>query len=120
VGDKELLKTAILNFLSNAVKYTPDNGKITLSLLEEDDQVVFEISDTGCGISEEDLPHIFDKFYRSEDPSVAEQTGSGIGLAMAAEIVHLHGGNIDVKSELKEGTQFTIRLPKEEYYLGKE
>ena len=120
VGDKELLKTAVINFLSNAVKYTPKNGQITLSLFEEDSHVIFEISDTGCGIAEEDLPHIFDKFYRSKNPSVAEQTGSGIGLAMASEIVHLHGGNIDVKSELNEGTQFTMRLPKEEYYLGKE
>ena len=74
----------------------------------------------GYGIPKEDLPHIFDKFYRSKDPSIADQTGSGLGLAMSAVIIHLHGGEIEVESEPGEGSHFIIRLPKEEYYLGKQ
>jgi signal transduction histidine kinase len=120
VGDKELLKIAVINILGNAVKYSPENKSITLSLQEQDDMVVLTIADTGYGISEEDLPHIFEKFYRSKDAHITEQTGSGLGLPMTAEIVHLHGGEIDVQSESGEGTQFTIIIPKEEYYLGKQ
>jgi signal transduction histidine kinase len=120
VGDKELLKIAMINLLSNAVKYTPENGQVTFALLEEDNKVIFEVADTGCGISEEEIPMVFNKFYRSNNPYVAEQKGNGLGLAMTSDIVHLHGGNIEVKSELNEGSQFTIQLPIEEYYLGKQ
>ena len=81
--------------------------------------VVIEVSDTGYGISEEDLPHIFEKFYRSKDPNIAENTGSGLGLAMTSEIIHLHEGEIDVRSKLGEGTQFTISIPREDYHVGK-
>lgn len=120
VGDKELLKVAIINILGNAVKYSPENLAITFSLSEEDNTVIFDVTDQGHGISEEDLPHIFDKFYRSANPQVSGQTGSGLGLAMAAEIVHLHGGEIKVESQLGKRTHFSIRIPKEEYRLDKQ
>jgi two-component system phosphate regulon sensor histidine kinase PhoR len=120
VGDKELLKAAIINILGNAVKYTPENGHIKFMLTEQDDFIIFEVTDDGCGISKADLPHIFDKFYRSTDPHVTEQTGSGLGLALTSEIVRLHGGEIEVNSKPDEGSHFMIRLPKEEYYLGKQ
>ncbi|NOR25876.1 MAG: PAS domain-containing protein [Desulforhopalus sp.] len=120
VGDKELLKAAIINILGNAVKYTPENGHIKFMLTEQDDFIIFEVTDDGHGISKEDLPHIFDKFYRSTDPHVTEQTGSGLGLALTSEIVRLHGGEIEVNSKPDEGSHFMIRLPKEEYYLGKQ
>lgn len=120
VADKEQLKVAINNIVSNAVKYTPEGGTITFSISEQDEMVVVEVSDTGYGISEEDLPKIFDKFFRSGDPQVLDQAGSGLGLAATAEIVHLHDGEVDVASELGKGTRFTIRIPKEEYYLGRE
>jgi len=116
-GDKELLKVALINFLSNAVKYTPETGTIVFVLAEQDNAIVFDVIDTGCGISKEDIPRIFDKFYRSEDSKVTEQTGSGLGLAIASEIIHLHGGKIEVQSELGNGTHFTITVPKEQYYL---
>ena len=119
VGDKELLKIALINLLGNAVKYTPEHGKITLSLTAMDNLAVFEVRDTGYGISGEDLPHIFEKFYRSKDPRIAAITGSGLGLGITSEIVHLHGGEIEVQSEPGEGTQFSLRIPREEYYLGK-
>jgi signal transduction histidine kinase len=119
-GDKELLKVGIINILGNAVKYTPDKGRIKFSLTEQDDVVVFEVIDNGYGISKEDLAHIFDKFYRSTDPRVSEQTGSGLGLALTSEIIRLHGGEVQVSSKVDEGSHFIIRLPKEEYYLGKQ
>jgi signal transduction histidine kinase len=119
-GDKELLKVGIINILGNAVKYTPEKGQIKFILTEQDDVVVFEVIDNGYGISKDDLAHIFDKFYRSTDPRVTEQTGSGLGLALTSEIVRLHGGEIEVNSKVDEGSHFVVRLPKEEYYLGKQ
>ena len=119
-GDKELLKVGIINILGNAVKYTPEKGQIKFTLTEQDDVVVFEVIDNGYGISKDDLAHIFDKFYRSTDPRVTEQTGSGLGLALTSEIIRLHGGEIQVSSKIDQGSHFIIRLPKEEYYLGKQ
>ena len=119
-GDKELLKVGIINILGNAVKYTPEKGQIKFTLTEQDDVVVFEVIDNGYGISKDDLAHIFDKFYRSTDPRVTEQTGSGLGLALTSEIIRLHGGEIEVSSKVDQGSHFVIRLPKEEYYLGKQ
>lgn len=118
MADKELLKTAIINILGNALKYTPPNGNITFEISEQNKMVVFEIIDTGYGISSEELPHIFEKFYRSSNPQIADQDGSGLGLATTSEIVHLHDGEINVHSEPGRGTHFTIKLPKEEFYLG--
>jgi PAS domain S-box-containing protein len=118
VGDKDLLKVAISNILSNAIKYTPEHGTITFSLRDEHDRVIFEIIDSGYGISKEDLPFIFNKSYRSADPKIREQSGSGFGLALALEILKLHGGEIEVQSEPGSGTQFVLSIPKEEYHLG--
>jgi signal transduction histidine kinase len=117
-ADKELLQGAIINILGNALKYTPENGRITFAISEQDDAALFEVIDTGYGIAKEDLPHVFEKFYRSGNREITDQTGSGLGLAITAEIVRLHGGHIDVQSELGVGTHVTIRIPKEEHYLG--
>lgn len=117
-ADKDMLKAAVINILGNAIKYTPENGTITFGIGEQDRMVVFDVSDTGYGIAEDELPHIFDKFFRSANPQVTEEIGSGLGLAITAEIVRLHDGKIDARSELGAGTQFTIRIPREEYYLG--
>ncbi len=119
-GDKELLKVAIINVLGNAVKYTPEHGKISFALGDTDGMATFEIRDNGYGIGEEDLPHIFSKFYRSKDPRVVEQTGSGLGLGISSEIISLHGGKIYARSAPGKGTHFTISLPKEEYHIGKQ
>jgi len=120
VGDKEQLKGVLINILGNAVKYTPENGKIHFALSEEDNMVIFDIRDTGYGIAEEDLSRIFDKFYRSSDRQVVEQQGTGLGLAIASEIVSLHEGEIKVQSEIGRGTDFKVKIPKKEYYLGKD
>lgn len=118
LADKDLLKAAIINILGNALKYTPPNGSITFSISEQGRSVVFDVIDTGYGIAEEELPHIFDKFYRSGNPQITDQVGSGLGLAITSEIVNLHNGEISAESELGKGTHITIKLPKEEYYLG--
>lgn len=120
MADKELLKVALNNILGNAVKYTPEGGSITFSISEQDHMVVFDITDTGFGIGEEDLPHVFEKFYRSDDGEITTQSGSGLGLATTAEIVHLHDGEVTVRSDQGRGSQFTVRIPKEEYTLGKQ
>jgi len=120
MADKELLRGAIINILGNALKYTQENGTITFVIADHSDAVVFEVIDTGYGIAPDDLPHIFERFYRSSQPHIVTQAGSGLGLAITAEIVRLHGGEIDVKSQLGEGTHVTIRIPKEEYYLAME
>ena len=102
------------------MKYTPEKGEIHFELSEQDNMVVFDIKDTGYGMSEEDLSRIFDKFYRSQNPQITDQQGTGLGLAITSEIVGLHEGEIKVKSELGKGTYFKVKIPKEEYYLGKQ
>jgi len=118
LADKELLRGAIINILGNAVKYTPENGKITFAIAEQDGTAAFEVIDTGYGIAKEDLPHVCEKFYRSGNKEITVQKGSGLGLAITSEIVRLHGGHLDIQSELGAGTHVTIRIPKEEHYLG--
>jgi PAS domain S-box-containing protein len=117
VGDKELLRVALINILGNAVKYTPENGSIAFGLTEQNNAIAFDVVDTGYGISNEDLPRIFEKFHRSSDPQVSDQTGSGLGLAITSEIIHLHDGEIKVQSDLGQGTRFIITIPKEQYHL---
>ena len=111
LADKELLQGAIINILGNALKYTPEHGKITFVISDQDEAATFEVIDTGYGISKEDLPHVFEKFYRSGNEQITAQMGSGLGLAITAEIVRLHGGHIDIQSELGVGTHVTIRYP---------
>jgi len=118
LGDKEMLKSALINILGNAVKYSPESARITFAIKESDDMVVFEINDTGFGMDEKDLPHIFEKFYRSENEDVVEQNGSGLGLAITAEIIKIHDGFIEVQSELDKGSQFTIKIPKGDLFIG--
>jgi signal transduction histidine kinase len=118
IGDKELLKVALINILNNAIKYTPQNGKVSLTLFNQNGHIIFDVVDTGCGIAPKDLPYIFDKTYRSEDPLIRETSGSGLGLAITKEIIELHGGEIEVQSESGKGAQFTIKLPQKEHHLG--
>lgn len=110
-ADKDLVRVAILNILSNAIKYTPPGGSVILKVSEEDDHIHIDVTDTGCGISEHEFPHIFEKFYRSSNEEVKKQTGNGLGLALSKEIINLHDGEIEVSSTLGEGSHFVIRLP---------
>ncbi len=106
--DSEKIERVFFNLLSNAFKYTANNGKITVSYAAVDDELVLRVADTGEGISERDLGSIFDRFYQAER---VHPRGSGIGLSLAKAFVELHGGTISVESTVGKGSVFTIRLP---------
>jgi two-component system OmpR family sensor kinase len=112
IGDRDRLKQVLLNLISNAVQYTPQRGKVTLTLTRQEGQAKFVVSDTGPGIPAEDLPHIFERFYRGEKSrSRGIHGGFGLGLSIVYWIVRNHGGSIEVESAEGEGTIFTILLP---------
>ena len=110
-ADRERIEQVIINVLSNAIKYTPDGGKIELSARQLDGGVEMTVSDNGIGIPDEDIPHLFERFYRVEKSRTSETGGTGLGLAIAKEITEAHGGRITVKSKLGEGTSVTVFLP---------
>lgn len=110
-GNEEQLYRLILNVLINAIHYTPEQGKVEVSLDRIDHHAIIQIQDNGIGISSIDLPHIFDRFYRVNNDRSRKKGGSGLGLAIAMAIVKAHGGNIQVKSELEAGSTFIIRIP---------
>ena len=109
--DTDKLTQVIDNILNNAIKYSPDGGKITVSMKTTDDQMILSISDQGLGIPKEDLPKIFDRFYRVDKARSRAQGGTGLGLAIAKEIIKQHNGFIWAKSEYGKGSTFTIVLP---------
>jgi len=111
LGNPLRLGQSVSNLVSNAIKYTPEGGHISVEVAMEDGQVVIKIEDDGIGISRDDLPHIFDKFYRADTPETEDIVGSGLGLSIVKTIVEKHGGRIWVDSRLGEGTTFTIVLP---------
>jgi PAS domain S-box-containing protein len=109
--DKDKLTATLVNLLGNAAKYTPEKGQVQLRVHAKDDALAIEVEDNGIGISTEELSKVFDKFFRSSDPRVQQQTGSGLGLSLAQEVARLHGGKIYVQSELNKGSRFTLTLP---------
>ena len=109
--DTDKMTQVIDNILNNAIKYSPDGGKITVSMKTTDDQMILSISDQGLGIPKEDLPKIFDRFYRVDKAISRAQGGTGLGLAIAKEIIKQHNGFIWAKSEYGKGSTFTIVLP---------
>ena len=110
-GDADRLKQLILNLSDNAVKYTPPGGTVRLSLSKTENEAHIEISDSGIGISEEDLPYIFERFYRVDKARTRAHGGSGLGLSIAKWIVDVHGGRIHVRSQSGKGTTFHVILP---------
>lgn len=117
--DKDLLRIAINNLLTNAIKYSNTNGKVTLEAIETDYQIIISISDEGIGISEDDQKHIFEKFYRSENDEVRNRTGHGLGLTLANDIIQLHHGIMSVHSTPGKGSKFTIEFSKDESWVNK-
>ncbi|HVT29138.1 MAG TPA: ATP-binding protein [Lacipirellulaceae bacterium] len=109
--DKDKIATVLVNLLGNAVKYTPEEGRVIFRVNVTDQQIEISVEDTGVGIAEDELGKVFDKFYRSNDPRVQQQTGTGLGLALAQEVVRLHGGRITVESEINKGSTFSVSLP---------
>jgi PAS domain S-box-containing protein len=110
-GDREMLERVVINLTDNAVKFTPDGGRVTVTLTPDDGQVVLEVTDTGIGVPRQEQQRLFDRFFRS---SLAQQhaiPGSGLGLSIAHKIVEKHGGTMEVRSEVGVGSTFTVRLP---------
>ncbi len=110
VGDNQMIQRMLSNLLDNAVKYTPSGGSATVSVSGTETQVSISVQDTGTGISHDDLPHIFERFYRGDQSR--SQAGIGLGLSLARAIARAHGGDITVTSALNQGSTFTVILPK--------
>ncbi len=110
-GDSSRLRQMVRNILDNAIKYTPKGGKVTVELQPSDDGMcVLRVSDTGIGIPESSMPHIFDRFYRVDKARTREEGGSGLGLSIVKEIAEAHGGRIGVQSQVGAGTILTVVL----------
>ena len=109
-SDLGLLKIVINNILSNAIKFTPENGCIHISLVEDERFARLSIADSGIGMTEDTIKHIFDKFYQADTSH--KMKGNGLGLAMARKIVQLLNGSIEVNSKENIGSTFTVNLPK--------
>jgi two-component system, OmpR family, sensor kinase len=111
-GDRDRLKQVLINLISNAIKYTPKGGEVFISLGKMGDTARLIVRDTGQGIAAEDLPHIFERFFRAEKSRTRSKTsGFGLGLSIANWIINHHGGRIEVKSAENQGTTFCIYLP---------
>lgn len=111
-GVREELEKVVDNLIGNAVKYSPDGSEISLSLVAEGEDVVFECRDHGFGIQENELEHLFDPFYRSADPRMLEVPGTGLGMTIVKAVVDRHGGKIEVDSTPDVGSVFRVRLPR--------
>ena len=112
VGDADRCAQVIVNLLHNAVEHSDAGGEVTVTTSEEPAEAVLSVSDTGRGIAPEDLPHIFERFYRADKSRARAGGQAGLGLAICKAIVDAHGGRIDVESEPGKGTRFTVRLPR--------
>jgi signal transduction histidine kinase len=112
-ADRNSMEGIFTNLISNGIKYTPEGGKVSIALSEEGGFVKATVSDTGIGIKKEDLPRIFDKFYRVKTAETRLIVGTGLGLSIVKSIVDAHLGSISVESEEGGGTTFTLLFPKE-------
>ncbi|MBI3610379.1 MAG: HAMP domain-containing protein [Nitrospirae bacterium] len=108
-ADIGLIERVLENLIENALRYTPEGGAITIALVLNNDRVKIQVADTGCGIPQEELPYIFDRFYRVEKHERSD--GAGLGLAIAKRILELHGSSIEASSVVNNGTTFTFHLP---------
>ncbi len=111
-GDRSKLNQILYNLTDNAIKYTPDNGHIHVSLKADEDSLVWRVRDDGVGIPQEDQNHIFERFYRVDKARSRETGGTGLGLSIVKQLVTMHGGTIDVISESGKGAEFVVTLPR--------
>jgi signal transduction histidine kinase len=110
-GDELSVRRLFMALVDNAVKYTPEHGTVWIQLDIEDKQAVIRIRDTGIGISTEDLPRVFDRFWRADKVRSRDEGGTGLGLAIAKGITERHRGTLRVESQLGLGSMFSVRLP---------
>lgn len=100
------------NLISNAYKFLENKGRVEVTLKEKDEYIIIGVKDNGIGISEEDIPYIFERFYRSDVSRNKETGGTGIGLTITKSFVEAHKGSIEIRSSLKEGSTFIVKIPK--------
>ena len=105
------MQRIVMNLLENAIKYTPADGTVAVSAAAQNGEIRIDFQDTGVGISESDLPHIFERFYRVDKGRSRQSGGTGLGLAIVKHIINRHRGRLKVESELGQGSQFTVVLP---------
>jgi signal transduction histidine kinase len=110
-GDEAELERVLVNLLANAVKFTPDGGRVELSVAATATHITFDVTDSGCGIDEEDHARVFERFFRTHQATESEVAGAGLGLALVESIVEAHGGTVSVKSEPGRGSRFRVVLP---------
>jgi signal transduction histidine kinase len=110
-ANPEYVRQILVNLLDNAIKYTPARGAVEAELRHSGDRVVCTVSDTGIGIRSEDVPHVFEEFFRAPNAKQSQRTGTGLGLAIVKQIVDLYGGDIAVESQIGKGTRVTFSLP---------
>jgi signal transduction histidine kinase len=110
--DEDRFRQILSNVIDNAVKYTPEGGSVQVNVREKGEWIQIVVKDTGLGISSENLPHIFEKFYRADKARHTENLGTGLGLSIVKRLVELHGGKINVVSELGVGTEVVFKIPK--------
>jgi two-component system sensor histidine kinase/response regulator len=111
-GDKEMIKEVFINLINNGIKYNRKGGRVTIESREQENSCVFDISDTGIGITDQEIVHIGEEFYRVKREGSA--AGSGLGLAIVRKILAIHNGKLEVKGRLNEGSTFSVYLPKKE------
>ena len=111
VVDRRALNQILINLISNAIKFTPHGGRVTVSAAHDGAEFVITVEDTGVGIGEEDLPRVGEAFFQARASYDRKHDGSGLGLSIVKGLVKLHGGDIDIHSRLNQGTRITVRLP---------
>lgn len=111
-GDRSRLKQVVVNLLDNAIKYTPDRGQVSLAVRAENGSACLEVSDTGPGVAETALPHLFERFYRAEEARSGPVTGAGLGLSIVHSICSAHGGTVTADNQPGGGCRVTVRLPR--------
>ncbi len=109
--DNHRMEQVIINIISNAIKYTPDEGTVDIQVIKRDELAIIQVKDSGIGIPTEDVVHIFDRFYRVDKARTRNMGGTGLGLSIAKEIVNGHDGNIKIESEFGKGTVVIISIP---------
>jgi signal transduction histidine kinase len=111
-GDRARLKQVIVNLLDNAIRFTPRGGTVSIRTATDDTASILEVSDTGIGIPASSIPHVFDRFFRVDEARSREDGGAGLGLSIVKSICSAHGAEIDVKSRLKYGSCFRVKVPR--------
>jgi Signal transduction histidine kinase len=110
-ADQDLMNQVWMNLIQNSIKFTPEEGRITIRLFRQKSCTIFQVSDTGIGICEEDRIHLFERFYKADKSRSRANGGNGLGLSIVKKIVDVHRGSVQVMSESGKGTQFTVSLP---------